>query len=229
MNVGPCFFGTAAAAAAGVILLQHFDGSMVDSSPVGRAITNNGGLATQSTRKKWGTEALEFNGSGWLTTPDAADLDFGSSIWSTDFQLYIPTGTVFATDNVIWAKWGAGGNISILLGINSTGRLYMLDSTDGTNLTITNLTTGALATNTWQHIAFWRSPTTGNFQAAVDGTLANFRSGVTLFNSSAAFSIGAVAAGGAPMPSGVVMDEFRVCAGTIDYDNSNFTPPTAAY
>lgn len=216
-------------AAGDMAMLLHFDGSFADSSPAARTFTNNGSLATQNTTKKWGTEALQFNGSGWLTTPDAPELDFGGSLFSADCQLYIPSGTSFATDNVIFAKWGSGGNISLLLGINSAGRLYMLDSVDGTNLTITNLTSTALPTNVLFHLAFWRG-LSGNFQGAVDGVLtSNFRSGVTLFNSSAAFSIGAVESGGAAMPSGVVMDEFRLVVGSSQYNNSNFTPPTGPY
>lgn len=212
-----------------VTALLHFDGSFADSSPAARTFTNNGSLTTQTTTKKWGTHALQFNGAGWLTTPDAPEFDFGNSLFSLDCQLYIPSGTSWATDNTIWAKWGAAGNVSLLVGINSTGRLYMLDSVDGTNITITTLSATALPTDVFFHLAFWRSAG-GNFQAAVDGVLAsNFRSGVTLFNSSAAFSIGGVAAGGAYMPSGVVMDEFRAVFGSSEYNASNFTPPAGPY
>ena len=82
------------------------------------------------------------------------------------------------------------------------------------------------------HIAVWESFTGNAVYAAVNGTSqGNVTSpgAYTIFDSTVALSIGATADGLAKAPSGIAIDELRICVDTIDYDNSSFTPPTSAY
>jgi hypothetical protein len=207
-------------------LLLHLNTDLTDSGTYARTFT---GMTPSGTRTKFGSGALTFSGTNYITTPYYAPLAFVSGVFSIDLQLYIPSSTTLATDNCIAAVWGSVGQLSWYLGLSSIGRLRFFVSTDGTTFSMYDASPGALARDQWQHIAVWLRPDGTYFNAAIDGVVYAVAGQLAIHDAAQPLTIGAVASGAAAMPSGVSIDEFRICIGTIDYDNADFVPPTASY
>lgn len=222
-----CAGGSAEAA---VAVLMHFEGNFTDSSDAPNTFTAQGSAVTSSTRSKFGTESFIGNGTMYVTCPDQTLFNLSSyRVWSIDFWVYVPTATTLATDNCVISSWNSGGNLAWYVGLDSTNRVYILRSSDGTAVTGPTVMSTAIGRDAWKHIAVWVSPTHGDIRCAVDGVVGTITAQTSVFNGNASLSIGATAAATAKFPTGMSIDELRVCVDTIDYDYDSFTPPAAPY
>lgn len=225
-------------AGADVVLLLHYDGNFTDSSQSAHTVTANGSIGRTSSTVKFGSEAVTFDGiDDYLSVADSTDWPVGSLIWSVDFWLYVPTSASLATDNTLVSQWqDSADQRSWWIGLNEDCRLRFFRSSNGT---LTNAhfhsfsATGDITRDAWHHIAVWRSPITDEIQGAVNGvrtyTTEFVPAGQTLHDSTANLTHGATGDALALLPSGIVIDELRICKGAIDYADADFTPPTAAY
>jgi len=139
-----------------VVLLLHCDGSdgsttFTDSSSYARTMTANGNAQVGTTVKKFGTGALLLDGNDYLSTPDAAELEFGSGDFTIELFVYV-TNTAART---IVSKWTAG-NQSWYFGAGAAGYGFYF-STNGSNATLALPLTSWPSTDTWIYLAVVRS------------------------------------------------------------------------
>lgn len=217
--------GGAAAPAAGILLL-HANDDYVDSTAYAHTMTPRGSMAFTSSNAFDG-KAFQFNGSSRIDTPNAAEfaLTLGS-VWSIDLRIYIPTATTLATDNTICSVWKTG-QTSWWLGLSNVGRLRWF-TYNGTTSFFDTLSTSTIPRDTLTHVAVWALGD-GSVRCALAGSLDGGLTDRARASSTAKFVIGATDDPGAYMPSGVRIDEFRMCIDDIDYATSSFTPPTTPY
>ena len=222
------------------VLLLHFDGSFVDSSPKANAPTVNGIASTNTTSSKFGAGSYRGQGAGnFVTYPDAPWFNVSNDrVWSVDFWVYISSGVIISfAHNALFGKWSSTGNDNCwAVGLYFGDVLYYYDSSTGSNFEFRQITS-ALTRDTWNHVAIWIKPDK-TLQSAVNGVLDISYTGDSGENFIFAGSAPVILGGGAAqysspfagaMPSGVYVDELRICVDAIDYDSSNFTPPTTAY
>jgi hypothetical protein len=208
-------------------LLMHFNGDLSDSGAHSHVFTSTG-PATSAALKKWGSHALLFGGSGKVSAPYSADFAFGARKWSVDFWIYVPASVTFATDNCVVCVWNAVGSISWYIGFSSFSLLRFFSSSDGTTGNHVNASSAVIPRNAWAHVAVWYTGT-NVYSSFNGGAPYSVGSTLNLFDAATGLSIGATNTGGAAMPSGVVIDELRICVDDIDYGTTSFTPPTGPY
>ena len=74
------------------LALLHFDTDFSDSSIYTRSFVSLGGTPSVSaTQSKFGGKSLYLNGTSSIKTPDNANLHIGSSDFTFEFWLYLPT------------------------------------------------------------------------------------------------------------------------------------------
>lgn len=217
------------ASTAASLLLQHYDGDFSDSSAYARTVTQFSSPSRSSALKVFGSESLVGNGAGYMTVVDDGSFDFGSGVFSVDFRLYVSSTAVLGIDNVICGKWALAGGSWFINVYSPTGRLNLGRTTGGVGL-FQDLSGVALSFDTWMHVAVWRRAVAAGVTCSINGAITNTITGATSFDTSSAnLAIASVEGGGAILPPGVYVDELRICGGTIDYDSSDFTPPTSPY
>jgi hypothetical protein len=200
----------------------------LDASSNAFAITRNGDVSVQpfspfNPTTAYSTSAVGgsgyFDGSGdYLSIADNAALQMGStSEWTVELWFYSTSG--------------AGSNQALLR--NSSGTYAGIAIVqNGTNLFVDLSTTGsawswstgarAINLNAWNHLAVVRNGATTT--AYLNGTSYYSASSVTVWNSSAALTIGS--GGAAFEPYAGYISNVRIVKGTAVY-TANFTPPTA--
>lgn len=221
------------------VLLLHFDGDFSDSSPKANVPTVNGTASTSSATSKFGSGSVRGQGTGnFVTYQDAAWFNVSNNrVWSVDFWVFIDNSvTISFGHNALFGKWSSGTQNCWAVGFYFGDVLYYYDSSTGSNFEFRQITS-TLSRNTWHHVAIWIKPDK-TLQSAVNGVLDKSYTGISgenfIFAGSAPITIGGTSAqytspfAGA-MPAGVYVDELRVCVDAIDYDSSNFTPPTTPY
>ncbi len=78
------------------VMLLHFNTDLTDSASIPHTITGNGGIAIDTSQKRFGAASCYFDGvNDYLTTPDFSDLDFSGGGFTIDFWIYAvsPTGS----------------------------------------------------------------------------------------------------------------------------------------
>ena len=216
---------------ANTVLALHGDDAdasttLIDSSPSGHPMTALGNAQIDTAQSKFGGSSMLFDGTGdYYTTPDHTDFALGSGDFTIDCWLrFNALGTT-----IIAAQWAGTGNQRgwELFYFSASNLLRFVPSTDGTNPGTNNRDFAwTPSTNTWYHLAVVR--TGNNIMAFVDGTQIGSTQSFTftLFDSTAAFAVGADSEGGAGWNGWI--DEFRLSKGVARW-TSNFTPPTRAY
>jgi hypothetical protein len=218
---------------ANVSLLLHGDGTngsttIIDSSSNAHSVTAAGDAQISTAQSKFGGASIAFDGSGdYLSAAPDADYAVGTGDFTVEAWIY-PTSfpntyhTVAATRGIAgnpnaWS-WAVVNNGTLM--IYTSGFAYQ-----GTD-------TGAVALNTWSHVALARSGT--DLQAYVDG-VANRSTPVTVSNNFTDQNLwigttGGVATGGGfgGDPFTGYIDDLRITKGVARY-TSNFTPPTAPF
>ena len=142
-------------------LLLHGDGdgaTFVDAAISPKTITANGDAIQSITTSKFGKSSMYFDGNGdYLTIPSSSDFDLGTSDYTVDFWVKVPTLQDAFVPFVMFGKSWAGDNQSQwIVGVSSANKIeathtnssgtasYVLDST-------------SISANTWYHIALVRS------------------------------------------------------------------------
>lgn len=218
---------------ANVKLLLHFDGNFTDSSSAGHNGTANGGAATSTTQKKFGSQAVALDGTGdYVTVASHADFTPGAGNFTFECWLFLtalPTG-VGADASALWSTaGGAAAFQAVGILIESTDHLTIYSSANGTTWGINNATdlgaTG-ISTGAWNHIAVVRSGTT--VTGYVNGTSvgSGTMSGTTMASSTIYIGGDWQNTAGSGGINGY-MDEVRYS--NIARWTANFTPDAAAY
>ena len=197
------------------LLLNMADGQAIDS-----AAQNNLTLADDvklSTAKaKFGDTSMLFDGSGKAYIESSNVVNFGSGDFTVEFFMNITTG---GAEEVVFDARNPSQGAYFDLELDTSNRLnyYVLNGI--------RITSSALSTNTWYHVAVCRSGT--STKMFIDGTQA----GSTYSDSTVYLSTNRVVLGGysnsATYDFDGYLDEIRVSK-TARY-TSNFTPPTAAF
>ena len=197
--------------------------TFTDSGNTGHTLTPNGDVYHDGRQKKIGSTALKFDGSDYISAPDHADWQLGTSM-TIEAWVYV---SAVNTDNVIIAQGGDGGS-------DVDGFCFRLQS--GGNLQYNQYQSSALTSfsfahgmsvNTWHHVAVSRDGTT--IRMFVDGVLKT--------SATTSGVIAAVPNSGLTLTIGKAhtshwyfnghMDEIRVSS-SARY-TSAFTPSTSAF
>jgi PKD repeat protein len=223
-------------AVSGTSLLTSNNNRFMDSSSNNFTVTRVGDTRVQSfgpftPARAYSTSvvggSMYVDGTGdYLTVPNSADLNLGSSNFTIECWFY-PTATPSASGHTLFAKrasTAAFTQIQLLFVSNLTPQLYA--STNGSSWGISNPTASvSCQLNSWNHIAVTRSGDTYrlfiNGQVSATATLSG-----SLMSNAEAFSIAAGASNGGSPINASYISNFRIVKGTAVY-TAAFTPPTA--
>ncbi len=214
-------------AVTGTVLLTAQNGRAKDNSTSAFAITVGGGTPTIQPTSPWESSSsysasivggsVYTNGSSdYITVPDNANLELGSSNFTIECWIYPITAV-----NSFFTKT-TSGTTTWELSFNSNNVVFTA-SADGTTKTINKIGSIAPILNTWNHVAVTRN---GNvFTLWLNGaSSATQTTSFTIFNSSDATAIGGRISNDA-FYNGYVSNA-RIVVGTAVYTGA-FTPPTA--
>jgi len=207
-------------------LLLHCDGAdsgttFTDSSWTGaprHIITPNGNVANTRAQSKVGDSSIVFDGTGdFLTIPNSSDFHFGTGDFTIEFWVYqnASSGMIMAAQSAFQFYISSG-----------TLAMYCGDAADNYDNISDASFFGALANDTWQHIAFVRSGTT--FYGFVDGTAVSTDTGIsaTVYAFTSIVGIGEHS-NGSYVWDGGYLDEIRI-SDTARYTGT-FTPSTTEF
>lgn len=213
-----------------VSLLLHMDGSngnttFTDSSKNALTVTANGNAQISTAQSKFGGASGAFDGAGdWLSGTQSFLVGTG------DFTIeaWIYTSSV-SGDQEVFCICDPSNNAAsnILFEVNNGGAIRgsVRDGSGGVQLDITS-STSPILTNTWQHIAFVVSGSSGVLYvdgiSKANGTISGSRS-----QNETAFRIGRLTAA-IPRDFNGYIDDIRITKGVARYA-ANFTPPTAPF
>ncbi len=220
--------------------LLHFDGtdaSTTFTDESGKTWTAYGDAQIDTAQSKFGGASGVFDGiNDYIETPDHDDFYLAKDNFTIDFWFKKAVDNV---EMVFCGQCSSSGftydvnNASIVIGIYSNNRIFVMLSTGGTTSTggayILVYTTSTSITGTaWRHLAFVRF--NGAFSIYIDGVqdgTTNLWPSDLLNNSSKKFSIGRPGEQNSFYFNGWI-DEFRFTKGFARWQ-SNFAPPTSAY
>ncbi len=229
-----------------VSLLLHGDGPngstiITDNSPSPKTVAANNGARISTAQSKFGGASLLFDGSDdFLSTPNNAGFDFGSSDLTIEAWVYISGNSPPDADGgraaAICNTWGtniAGWIFSIGGTTTTTGTGLQFDtwSNIGLNATFFRATV-SLAQSTWHHIAVTVSG--GTRRLFLNGTLLSgatttIGSGYIPANNFAnQLQVGRTPVALYPLPLNGYIDDLRITKSVARY-TANFTPPTAPF
>ncbi|MCD9025737.1 LamG domain-containing protein [Cohnella silvisoli] len=204
--------------------LLHFNNNTNDDQ--GRTWFNNGGAAYDATNKKFGSNAISFNGSTqYVSTNTSDDFSFGNEDFTIDFWA---RPTTMGTSAYLFGSFDASqtnGTLMVEKQTNDKLRLYYWLAGNASSFSVSGPTT--LVVNTWYHIAVVR----------YRGVLTLYLNGVPEASVNVQGAIHRCDTGGFNIGNGGNLgvsyfagqiDEFRVVKGKAMY-TANFTPPTSEF
>ena len=200
------------------LLLNFTNAGIIDST--GKNVLETVADAQiDTTTKKYGTGAMEFDGSGdWLLMPNTPDQQLGTGNFTVEFWVYLATGDTGSARGLV-AK-----------GTSTTGWLVSLDSSEKVVFTYSSSTitsSGAINLDAWNHIAVVREGTGSNqTKIYINGTNDGTDTVSTDFNQTSVMYVGCNRTAGDPMKG--FIDDVRVTKGIARY-TTTFTPPTAPF
>ena len=207
-------------------LMLHCDGAnsgttFTDSSDSAHTVTPAGNTHTDTTIKKFGTAAAQFDGTGdYLSIADSTDWDFGTDAFTIDFWWYKDGGTgerVLFTGN-------SSANATRIHIYENGGTLYA-DAYDSDGNYVNFGSTTSIASDAWYHLALVRSGT--NVYFFNNGALvATTAVASKPFNQGPGLDIGRNNWNGSYWQG--YIDEFRISKGIARW-TAAFTPPVQAY
>jgi len=204
---------------ANTALLLHFDGtagSAAFPAATGQTVSVTGSVAVNNSVSKFSGSG-GFNGSSsYLTVPDSADWNLGTSNFTVDWWEY-------RTANNAGAPVGRNPTSTYAYLIGYGGVLYM--SSAGSAWDISNGRVINQTLNTWVHCAVVRSGST--FYIFKNGVQTDtWTSSASIFSPAGPLSIGYQQSN--PSAFSGYLDELRFSKGIARW-TSGFTPPNAAY
>lgn len=128
------------------------NGSTVFTDASGRVWTGNGNAQLSTAQFMEGTSSLTLDGAGdFLTTPDDANLRATGDL---RFTCWIRPRTISAQKAILAKRIAGTSNFEYVLQTTAAGRLNLVVA-DVAGASVVNITsTGNLALNTWQKLAF---------------------------------------------------------------------------
>lgn len=205
--------------------LLHFDGangSTTFTDEAGAAWTTTTGTPIISTaQSKFGGASLSLNGSSGIAAADDPKWDIGTDAFTIEAWIY-PTAVAGGTFPMIFARQATSG-MALQLRLNGGRQLQLVTRGAAEIAAQTNSSSGAVALNTWTHVAASRSGSVirlfigGNLEATDTRTPQDL-------SGSDPVSIGGTFIGGSwgNHFTGYI-DEFRLTIGLARY-TSSFTP-----
>lgn len=207
-------------------LVSSFDGADAATAytdPIAGAATFVGTAQLDTAQKKFGTASLYVDGeTDYITYPDSDDWNFGTGNFTIDFWVrYNATGSQYLYHQYT--------DIDNQIYIYTNGSGYYIQFKDGGTIRGYYGCSATIATDTWYHLAFVRSGTTGYiFINGVSQTVTAYTAygSNTMSNIASILAIGGTLNGSEHFNGWI--DEVRISKGIARW-TSNFTPPTAAY
>jgi hypothetical protein len=212
-----------------ILLLANENGAntsttFTDASPLHNTVTRIGTAIWDNSQKPTGlTTSVLVPAASGISIPDGANVELGSGDFTIEVWVRTPTGTT----QVILDKMDDGATsrcIEILFAAAAGINFYA--SSDGSSFDIANGQTlrASFAVDTWYALAVTRSGST--WAGYADGTRGfSFTSAATLFDSTAAWSVGSRATGGLGLQSGWV-GAARVTKGVARYTGASYVVPS---
>ena len=197
--------------------------AIIKGSGTAKAITRNGDTKTLTAQSKFYGSSGFFDGTGdYLSIPDDADFDLGTSNFTIEGFVYV-TATSGSQQTFIAKGTGANFQASYHIALTAGGTwVYYLSGNGSTWSIASAITIGTNALNTWQHIALVRNGSTFTpYLNGVAGTPTT--SSTALFDSNKIFSVGADDPGN-QLLFGYLQD-LRIYKGVAKY-TTNFKPPS---
>jgi len=223
------------------VLMLHFDGadtatSTIDASLSNHTVTFVGNAQLDTAQSKFGSASLLCDGTGdYISLEDSADFNFGTGDFTIDF--WVRFATIPATDSdyqFLWSQYEDSGDYAYCnLYNNGTGKTTLgfglrLDGVDKGVYIMTN-DWATLATDTWYHLAFERTTTTGKI--FIDGVSQTLTESTAFGTNDVGDKAGPWIVGGHTLNPNNGMngwiDEFRISKGTALW-TANFTAPIAS-
>jgi hypothetical protein len=222
--LNPFRFG-GGAAATNTVLLAHFDGvdgstSIIDSGPLGVALTPQGAAAISATQSRFGGTSLAALKTGHVTGAAAA-LALGTADFTIECWAYLVTASTAEQRGVFQFCTAAAGpstsaaTLAAFVGGSGNWAFYGAGGVLNSSLPV--------AAGAWVHLAMARQA--GQLRTFVGGALANDNPDSTNYTGPG-FAIGAYYSSVFQLDGYV--DELRVTAGAALY-TAAFTPPTAPF
>jgi len=205
--------------------LNGVDGATTDiTAETGQTISLEGNAQLDTAQKAFGTASLLFDGTGdYASVPDSDNWSFGAGDFTVDFWIRFAANTVFYISQSVDAdnRW--------YINYDGAGVWNMIFASGGVTKGSYTLNGFTPALNTWYHMAFVRSGTTGKiFKNGVSQTLTeNTAFGTNnVGNIAAVLYIGAYEGGSATFNGWI--DEPRISKGIARW-TSDFSVPITEY
>jgi hypothetical protein len=216
---------------ANVAALLHFDGADTSTSftdSTGKVWTAHGDAQISTAESAYGGASGLFGGTGYITTPDDPDFDYGTQTWDIEFKV---RPTALAGNVGIFGKAATGATVGPLRAyITSAGALKVDITHSGTPSTVYTSPTGWFVVDTWTSICLEKN-TADNLRVYLNNSF-HQQTGmvggtVNLTANAGAFVIGALAADGSTPMTGYI-EEFRATIGTFRYGTGIISQPQSA-
>jgi hypothetical protein len=197
------------------LLLNFTNAGIIDNAMM-NDLETVGNAQISTAQSKFGGSSMLFDGTGdWLTTVNSTQLNFGTGDFTVEMWVY--TSNLAAFQTLIDAR-ASNSTLPWALFIDNTGKPYWYDAS-GTQLSST-----AISSNTWTHLAVSRSGSTlrmflGGTQV-FSGTNTNSQNSTGVFYIGRNFDNNALYIG--------YIDDLRITKGVARY-TANFTPPGSAF
>lgn len=209
---------------ASVVSLLHCngtDGSATFTEETGKTWTRAGNAQIDTAIKKYGSASGLFDGSGdYLSTPNVADLRFGTGDYTVEAWIY----------NTVRPGGGVNNDMTVFGTLSGTGYLFFyLDNATGKPV-VWNGSTGiwsstAVPLNTWTHVAWVRS--SGTVKIYIDGVQTGSGThNLDNNNTTETIKIGGNAGGFSNRYFYGQLDDIRITKGVARY-LGNFVSPNA--
>lgn len=198
-----------------------------DSSSNAVTMTATGTAAASATQAKFGTKSLFFEaGSNYLSTPDNAIFQLGSSNWTIECWVYVTSNTGI---NGFISKRNSSTYDAYCLGTDNSDQFWITITNTAGTWTLGGVVLGTgVTTNTWHHLACVRSGNTiTGYVNGVAGTSYSFTGSVYETGGKSVF-IGNSDGGNSGQNFKGYIDDFRFTKGVARY-TANFTPPARQF
>jgi hypothetical protein len=200
------------------LLLNFTNAGIIDNTGK-NVLETTGNAQIDTTIKKYGTGALEFDASGdYLIIPASPDTIFGTGAFTIECWAY-PTSFVTENRRII-SKGTTGSSANWLLTFLTTGAVsFAYNNT-------TDIQSSALSLNTWYHIAVVGNGST--ITLYIDGVSASSVSYSYNYSENSIIQVSRGRSTTSTQSFNGYIDDLRITKGVARY-TTNFTPPTAAF
>ncbi len=185
-----------------------FDSNLNDFSGLGRNLTATGGAVIAASPVKQGIGALNLNAAGSYASSQSA-LDFGNS-FSISGWIYLPAG--ISSIRTIAANAASGATTSgfrfYVNSFNTTDGKLVLETANGTQFANVASPVGAVAFDSWQHVAAVINRSSGTATLYYNGQVVGSGGVRNDFLNNSILRVGAMSAGNFQLRG--TLDDFRL-------------------